>query len=154
MKRTPRHARRPNQETRDSLLTMMRNITSESHTPTDFVGALPRLLVTTTIACLGTLACAGTVTPPDSTPVYADDIAAGVTPVEVEHQSTNRPDPENPSADKEETTGAEKKESSAEKSDVGIEEEETETTPEPAAPESAAPESAAPEPAPPEPAAD
>lgn len=55
---------------------------------TDFVRPLFALFA------LMSVACAGTVTPPDSTPVYADDIGQGLEPVDVEHQSTNRPEPE------------------------------------------------------------
>lgn len=38
------------------------------------------------------LACAGTVTPPDSTPVYADNATHGIEPIEVEQSSINSPE--------------------------------------------------------------
>ncbi len=66
----------------------MRYLIRKGLTLSDFTRAFSGLLVATTVAC------AGTVTPPDATPVYADEIAPGVEPIDVEHQSTNRPDPE------------------------------------------------------------
>lgn len=44
------------------------------------------------LAPLLCLACAGTVTPPDTTPVYADDATQGVEPIPVEHASVNDPE--------------------------------------------------------------
>lgn len=67
---------------------------------TDFVRPLLALFALTAVAC------AGTVTPPDSTPVYADDIGQGVLPVDVEHQSTNRPEPEMVRAEREKSDAA------------------------------------------------
>lgn len=67
----------------------------------DFTLGLALLLSATAVSC------AGTVTPPDSTPVYAENVGVGVERVEVEHQSTNRPTPEKMSTEKEETTPAE-----------------------------------------------
>ncbi len=45
------------------------------------------------LALATTFGCAGTVTPPDSTPVYAEEIAPGAEPVEVDMLSTNDPEP-------------------------------------------------------------
>lgn len=44
------------------------------------------------VAVMTTSACAGSVTPPESTPVYADEIAPGIEPVAVERTSVNRPE--------------------------------------------------------------
>lgn len=78
---------------------MMRNKTTESPSLAEFARALCGFFVASSIGLLGTVACAGTVTPPDSTPVYADEIPSGIEPVQVEHQSTARPNPQTVSTD-------------------------------------------------------
>lgn len=40
----------------------------------------------------GALACTNSATPPDSTPVYAEEVAPGVAPIGVERLSVNRPE--------------------------------------------------------------
>jgi predicted outer membrane protein len=42
----------------------------------------------------GVVACANGATPPDSTPVYAEQVAPGVAPISVERLSVNRPEAE------------------------------------------------------------
>lgn len=59
----------------------------------DFSRVLPVLLVG---AALG---CTPTATPPESTPVYAEEVAPGVEPVPVERQSVNRPEAQPVSAE-------------------------------------------------------
>lgn len=97
MNPAPFHLRRPNRETRDNLHRIMPSQTSAPLPLSDFTLALAALLLATAVSC------AGTVTPPDSTPVYADSIGDGVKRVEIEHQSTNRPTPEKVSPGKEAT---------------------------------------------------
>jgi len=56
--------------------------------------ASPLGLTLLVLIASGTAACASRATPPDSTPVYADNIAPGVAPISVERLSVNRPEVE------------------------------------------------------------
>lgn len=92
MKAAPHKPRGPEWGTRDSLACIMPSQTSAHLAFSDFARILSAVLIASAVSC------AGTVTQPDATPVYAEEIAEGVERVEVEHLSTNRPEPENVSA--------------------------------------------------------
>lgn len=87
------------------------------------------------LVAAATIGCTGTVSPPDSTPVYAEDVGQGVEPVDVEHQSTTRPDPEKVSTGEEKADAPAPEEAPAETTAATLKEQgPAPTTPAPTTP--------------------